>query len=130
MEQTPLVVKNVQVAQKERPVSVCDDNQPKVTQQVQAEPVADVTHMQDVTDTIEHMKLNITVAELAVMISNVANGKTAYIRGLPTSDSPVERILDTTLGSFNDGCHRILDGATDIVGGVLDILFLGRTNRK
>lgn len=145
MEQhtAPLVlVKNVQVVPKAQPVFVSSANVEiqSISEQVQAKPIEPEviavnqqeaqTNAQAKEDNLSNMNINISVADLAQMISAVTNGKTAYIRGLPEKDSAVERILDTTLGSFNDGCHRILDGATDIVGGVLDIVFLGRSNRK
>lgn len=148
MEQhtAPLVlVKNVQVVPKAQPVFVSSANVEiqsisENEAQVQAKPIEPEViavnqqeaqaNAQAKQDNLSNMNINISVADLAQMISAVTNGKTAYIRGLPEKDSAVERILDTTLGSFNDGCHRILDGATDIVGGVLDIVFLGRSNRK
>jgi len=147
----PLVIKNVQVVPKAQPVFVSNANvqvQPQVEYQTEQpelqpqtksiEPEVIAVNQQEAQaqqqaqqqSDLSNMNINISVADLAQMISAVTNGKTAYIRGLPEKDSAVERIMDTTLGSFNDGCHRILDGATDIVGGVLDIVFLGRSNRR
>lgn len=79
----------------------------------------------------KELTLNIKVSDFARIVSEASTGRPVrpYQLNAP-SDSVTERILDNTLGAVGDGLHRVADGARDIVGGLIDIVTLGRAGRR
>lgn len=78
--------------------------------------------------------LRLTTDELAKIIA-AANG--SYIPSerepLPPDATLGEKVMDFTddaLGEVGRGAHRVADGCRDIVGGLIDIVTLGRAHRR
>lgn len=80
--------------------------------------------------------LNITITDLTRIIA-VARGEEDtqphLVHQLPEDASFMDRAqltVDDALGEIGRGAHRMVDGTRDIVGGLIDIVTLGRAHRK
>ena len=80
--------------------------------------------------------LTLTVDDIAKIVG-AANGTKPptphLVHQLPEDASLLDRahlMVDDALGEVGKGAHRVADGARDILGGVIDILTLGRSHRK
>lgn len=114
----------IAVAQLERE-SADADAQAAVTEQPEATPAKEGEVLP------KEQMLNIKVSDFARIVADASMGRTVRPYQLKAqSESMTERILDNTLGAVGDGMHRVADGARDIVGGLIDIVTLGRAGRR
>lgn len=117
----------------------------KQRDELKAEQVEETTEesprSQELTDIIEsevidpQQKFNLTADELAKIITAAQGGDTEPHLALrmPEDLTPAEKVgyvMDDALAEVGRGLHRVADGARDVVGGAIDIITLGRANRK
>lgn len=80
-------------------------------------------------------KFTLTSDELAKIITAAQGGNvephlTLRMPEDLTASEKVGYVVDDALAEVGRGLHRVADGCRDIIGGAIDIVTLGRANRK